>query len=132
MGYLNYDEIAKALRQPLLKVFPPALLGRLIVVPYLPLSEAVMTDIIRLHLGRIAARVRERHNVSFSCDEDVVSLIVRRCTEPESGGRMIDAILTNTLLPDISGALLGRLFAGEAVARVHVGAAGGEFTYDFD
>jgi type VI secretion system protein VasG len=126
------DEIAKALRQPLLKVFPPALLGRLIVVPYLPLSEAVMTDIIRLHLGRIAARVRERHNVSFSCDEDVVSLIVRRCTEPESGGRMIDAILTNTLLPDISGALLGRLFAGEAVARVHVGAAGGEFTYDFD
>ena len=126
------DEIAKALRQPLLKVFPPALLGRLIVVPYLPLSEAVMTDIVRLHLGRIAARVRERHHVSFSCDEDVVSLIVRRCTEPESGGRMIDAILTNTLLPDISGALLGRLFAGETVARVHVGAAGGEFTYDFD
>jgi type VI secretion system protein VasG len=126
------EEIAKALRPPLLKVFPPALLGRLIVIPYLPLSPAVMEDIIRLQLGRISARVSFRHGVPFSYGEDVVRLIASRCDEPESGGRMIDAILTNTMLPDISGALLNRLLAGEAVARVHVGVEGSEFTYALD
>ncbi len=126
------DEVAKALRQPLLKVFPPALLGRLIVIPYYPLSDAVMADIIRLQLGRIARRITERHKVPFTYDDDVVKLIASRCTEPESGGRMIDAILTNTMLPAISGAFLERMLAGSEVARVRVGAAGSEFTYSFD
>jgi len=126
------EEVAKALREPLLKVFPPALLGRLIVIPYYPLSDAVMADIIRLQLGRIARRITERHKVPFTYDEDVVKLIASRCTEPESGGRMIDAILTNTMLPAISGAFLERMLAGSEVARVHVGTAGSEFTYSFD
>ena len=93
------DEVAKALREPLLKVFPPALLGRLLVIPYVPLSDAVMGSIIRLQLGRVAARIGERHKVAFSYDDAVVKLIASRCSEPESGGRMIDAILTNTMLP---------------------------------
>jgi type VI secretion system protein VasG len=126
------EEIAKALRQPLLKVFPPALLGRLIIIPYLPLSDAVMGDIISLQLNRIASRVTLRHGVPFTYSEDVVRLVASRCNEPESGGRMIDAILTNTLLPDISGALLSRLLAGEAVARVHVDVDDGAFSYAFD
>ncbi len=125
------DEIARALREPLLKVFPPALLGRLIVIPYYPLGDAVMRDIIRLQLGRIASRVGERHKVAFTYDEDVVSLIAARCNEPESGGRMIDAILTNTMLPAISAAFLERLLEGSKVARVHVGADAGGFSYDF-
>jgi type VI secretion system protein VasG len=104
----------------------------LIVIPYLPLSDAVMGDIIRLQLSRIAARVTERHRVAFEYEDDVVRLIASRCSEPESGGRMIDAILTNTLLPDISGALLRRLLAGQSIDRVHVGIAGAEFTYSFD
>jgi type VI secretion system protein VasG len=91
-----------------------------------------MGDIIRLQLARIAARVTERHRVPFEFEDDVVRLIASRCSEPESGGRMIDAILTNTLLPDISGALLRRLLAGQAIDRVHVGIAGAEFTYSFD
>ena len=126
------DEIAKALRQPLLKVFPPALLGRLIVIPYYPLSDAVMGDIIRMQLRRIAARIGGHHKVPFTFDEDVVKLIAARCTEPESGGRMIDAILTNTMLPAISQAFLEHAVAGEAVSRVHVGATADEFTYGFD
>jgi type VI secretion system protein VasG len=126
------EEVAKALRAPLLKVFPPALLGRLIVIPYYPLSDAVMADIIRLQLGRIARRIVERHKVPFTYDGDVVKLIASRCTEPESGGRMIDAILTNTMLPAISGAFLERMLAGSEVTRVHVCAAGSEFSYSFD
>ena len=126
------DEIAKALREPLLKVFPPALLGRLIVIPYLPLSPDVMKNIIRLQMGRIATRVTFRHGVPFTFGDDVIDLIASRCNEPESGGRMIDAILTNTLLPDISGALLNRMLSGEKVARVHVGVEDSAFTYAFD
>ena len=126
------DEVGKALREPLLKVFPPALLGRLIVIPYYPLSDAVMADIIRLQLGRITARIAEHHKVPFSYDEAVVKLIAARCNEPESGGRMIDAIMTNTMLPAISAAFLNRLLEGGAITRVHVGATDSEFTYIID
>jgi type VI secretion system protein VasG len=126
------EEIAKALRQPLLKVFPPALLGRLIVIPYLPLSDTVMAGIISLQLGRVARRVSSRHGVPFTFGQDVIDLIASRCTEPESGGRMIDAILTNTLLPDISALFLERIIGGEPVTRVHVGVNDGNFTYAFD
>jgi type VI secretion system protein VasG len=128
----DIEDIAKALREPLLKVFPPALLGRLIVIPYLPLSDEVMKSIIKLQLGRITARVTERHGVPFTYDQSVVDLVASRCNEPESGGRMIDAILTNTMLPDISGGLLNRMLTGEPVARVHVGVNEAGFTYSFD
>jgi len=125
------DEVAKALRTPLLKVFPPALLGRLIVIPYYPLSDAVMDNIVRLQLGRIARRIGEHHKVPFTYGDDVVKLITGRCNEPESGGRMIDAILTNTMLPAISGAFLETMLKGAMVSRVHVGVTGGEFSYVF-
>ena len=126
------EEVAKALREPLLKVFPPALLGRLLVIPYYPLSDAMMGDIIRLQLGRIAARIGAEHKVPFTYDDAVVSLIASRCNEPESGGRMIDAILTNTMLPAISGAFLRRLLEGGRMARVRVGVADGDLVYNFD
>ena len=126
------EEVGKAMREPLLKVFPSALLGRLIVIPYYPLSDAVMADIIRLQLGRITARIAEHHKVPFTYDEAVVKLIAARCNEPESGGRMIDAIMTNTMLPAISAAFLNRLLEGGAITRVHVGATDSEFTYIID
>jgi type VI secretion system protein VasG len=126
------EEIAKALKTPLLKVFPPALLGRLIVIPYYPLSDKVMGDIIRLQLGRIARRIQETQGVPFTYDDEVVKLIASRCTEPESGGRMIDAILTNTMLPTISAAFLNRLLEGSKVAGVRVGVADGDLAYTFD
>ena len=125
-------EIAKALREPLQKVFPPALLGRLIVIPYLPLSDQVLRGIINLQLRRIATRITANRGIPFTWDDSVVDLIASRCTEPESGGRMIDAILTNTMLPDISGVFLNRLLAGTPATRVHVGADGAGFTYAFE
>ncbi len=123
------DEVAKALREPLVKVFPPALLGRLIVIPYYPLSADVMHSIIRLQLGRVARRIAEHHKVPFTYDDSVVDLIAERCNEPESGGRMIDAIMTNTMLPAISTAFLNKLLEGGEITKVHVGAADSAFTY---
>lgn len=125
------EGIAKALREPLLKVFPPALLGRLVVIPYYPLSDQMIATIAKLQLKRIEKRIVENHKVPFSYDEDVITLIAERCTEVESGGRMIDAILTNTVLPSISSEFLTRMMEGKTVERVHVGVANGEFVYEF-
>ncbi len=125
------EGIAKALREPLLKVFPAALLGRLVVVPYYPLSDEMMGNIVRLQLGRISKRVAENHGIPFEYGDDVVKLVVSRCTEAESGGRVVDAILTNTVLPRISIEYLSRLSAGESLRRVRLGVVNGDFSYDF-
>ncbi|MEJ7807877.1 MAG: AAA family ATPase, partial [Telluria sp.] len=125
------DEMAKALRAPLLKVFPPALLGRLVTIPYYPLSDEMLGQIVKLQLNRIKKRVEARYKIPFVYSDDVVKLVVSRCTEGESGGRMIDAILTNTMLPDISKEFLTRMMEGKPVERVEVGVADGEFHYGF-
>ncbi len=126
------DEIAKALREPLLKVFPPALLGRLLVIPYYPLSDDMMKNIIRLQLNRVVSRLEERHKVAMSYEDAAVELIASRCNEPESGGRMIDAILTNTMLPALSSVFLNRMLEGEPIKAVRVGVVGSEFDYAFE
>jgi type VI secretion system protein VasG len=126
------EGIAKALREPLLKKFPAALLGRLVVIPYYPLSDAVLASIVRLQLGRIARRVTDHHKIPFTYDDEAVELIVSRCTEVESGGRMIDAILTNTVLPAISHEFLRKTMAGETLNGIRLAAANGSFEYRFD
>ncbi|MDO9072276.1 MAG: type VI secretion system ATPase TssH [Rubrivivax sp.] len=125
------EGMAKALREPLLKVFPPALLGRLVVIPYYPLSDEMLGKIVKLQLGRIKKRVEARYKIPFEYSEEVVKLVVSRCTESESGGRMIDAILTNTMLPDISREFLTRMMEGKPIAGVTVGVADGQFEYRF-
>jgi type VI secretion system protein VasG len=125
------EALARALREPLLKVFPPALLGRIVTIPYYPLSDQMLATIIRLQIGRIKRRIEENHGVEFGFTDEVVALVGKRCTELESGGRMIDAILTNTVLPRISEEFLKRMMAGEPVKSVALGVAGGDFAYNF-
>ncbi len=126
------EAIAKELREPLLKIFPPALLGRLVVIPYYPLSPEMVGKITRLQLNRIKKRVMAAHNVPFEYTDAVVDQIVARCAEVESGGRMIDAIVTNTMLPDISGEFLRRMIAGGEVKKVAIDVKDNEFTYSFE
>ena len=126
------EGVAKALRTPLLKVFPAALLGRLVVVPYYPLSDAMLRSIIRLQLSRIQKRVTENRDITFSYDDSVIDLIASRCTEVESGGRMVDAILTQTLLPEVSRELLTRLMEGTPPQKVAVTVKDGNFAYTYE
>lgn len=126
------EAIAKALREPLLEAFPAALLGRIVTIPYYPLGEDMLREIVRLQLGRIQKRVQANHGVPFTWDDAVVQLVVGRCNEVESGGRVIDAILTNTVLPKISREYLQRLSEGQAIRRVALGVDAGEFSYAFD
>ena len=125
------EGMAKALREPLLKIFPPALLGRLVAIPYYPLSDEMLGKIVKLQLNRIKKRVEARYKIPFEYGDDVVNLVVSRCTESESGGRMIDAILTNTMLPDISREFLTRMMEGKPIERVSVGTAEVGFRYEF-
>jgi type VI secretion system protein VasG len=126
------EKIAQALREPLLQVFPAALLGRLVVVPYYPLSDAMMGRIVRLQLDRIVRRVADNHGIPLAYGEEVVELVVSRCTEAESGGRVVDAILTNTVLPRISREVLQRLAGGQALKGVRLGVEAGDFQYAFE
>jgi len=126
------EGIAQALREPLLKVFPAALLGRLVTIPYYPLSDDMLAAITQLQLGRIQKRIQANHRVPFSYDDEVIKLIVSRCTELESGGRMIDALLTNTLLPSVSQEFLTQMVEGKPVTKVHVTVTDGEFSYQFE
>jgi len=126
------EGIATALREPLLKVFPAALLGRMVTIPYYPLSPEMLTAITQLQLGRIVRRMQENHGVVLDYAPEVLETIVARCQELESGGRMIDSILTNTMLPAISNAFLTRLMEGEPINGVKVGVTDADFVYEFE
>ncbi len=126
------EGIAKALRDPLLKIFPAALLGRLVSIPYYPLSPDMIAKITVLQLNRIKKRVTEAHGVPFEYSDAVVDKIVERCQELESGGRMIDAIVTNTMLPDISAEFLRRMMESKDINRVAIDVQDDGFTYSFD
>jgi type VI secretion system protein VasG len=125
------EGMAKALRPALLKVFPPALLGRMVAIPYYPLSDKMLSQIVRLHLDRIKKRIKDQYSIPFDYTQDVVALVVSRCTEVMSGGRMIDAILTNTMLPEISREFLTRAMNGKKIDRVIVSAGQAAFNYKF-
>jgi type VI secretion system protein VasG len=125
------EGIAKALREPQLKEFPAALLGRIVSIPYYPLSEEVLHKIIVLQLGRIRKRMDDNHSIPLTYTDAVLELIGDRCTELESGGRMIDNILTNTVLPRISRELLSRLSADDPLRSVEIDAKDNDFSYTF-
>jgi type VI secretion system protein VasG len=124
------DVISEVIRPELVRVFKPALLGRMAVVPYYPVSDEVMRRIIRLQLERVGRRLSENHGAAFGYDEAVVNEIAGRCEEVETGARNIDHILTRTLLPEMSNEFLSCMAEGKSVSRVHVGVNGdGQFSY---
>src|SRR2546421_9205875 len=124
------EPLVESLRPELIKVFKPALLGRMVVVPYYPISDDVMREIIKLQLGRIEDRLQENHGAKFTYDDGVVKEIANRCKEVESGARNVDHILTRTLLPEMSGEFLSRMADGATVSQVHISVSDdGKFQY---
>ena len=122
--------LREALMPELMKYFKPAFLGRVNLVPYFPLSEAIIRQIVGLQLNRIARRVREAYKAEFEFDNELVDTIARRCTESSSGARNVENILSRTLLPELSAEVLGRLAEGGAINRIAVGIdPEGSFTY---
>ena len=126
------EGIAKALHEPLTKEFPPALLGRLVVIPYYPLNDNMLKEIAKLQIARIQKRMQKNHAVELNYNDDVLTLIVSRCNELDSGGRMIDSILTNTVLPIISNQLLRKSIDGEKLSSIQLSVENESFTYQFE
>lgn len=124
------ETLSTALRPYLLSVFPPALIGRIVTIPYYPLSPDMLGGIVRLQLDRIGKRIRENHNAAFLYDQAVVDHIVERCNDPDSGGRMIDNIVTNTLLPSLSRAFLNKAIEKTEVKSAKVSIEDGQFAYE--
>jgi type VI secretion system protein VasG len=125
------EALAQELRPELLKTFPAALLGRIVSIPYYPLSNEMLGSIVRLQLNRIGERIHDQHSVAFHYDQAVVDHIVSKCNDPDSGGRMIDNIITNTLLPTLSREFLKRSLAKERLHRANVSIRDADFAYDW-
>lgn len=124
------EGLVQAIKPELNKIFKPAFLGRMVIIPFFPIRDESMKQIIRLKLGKIKNRLNENHKIEMVYDEALVDEVARRCTEVESGARNVDNILTNTLLPEISRQLLGRMAEGEHMERITVGVGeGGSFVY---
>lgn len=121
--------LAEALRPELSKHYKAAFLGRVTLVPYLPLSEAVIRKIVVLQLGRIGKRVKDAYGAAFTFAPELVQAIAERCTESASGARNIENILSRTLLPELSSGVLERMANGEAIGTIHVGLGPDGFTY---
>ncbi len=126
----THQGLVTALKPELNETFKPAFLGRTVIIPYFPLRDEVLQDIIHLKLGKVQRRLYEAHRVSLELDHAVVDAIAERCTEVESGARNIDNIMTNTLLPEVSRILLQRMAEDATPERVRVGIDdGGDFEY---
>jgi len=124
------EELEELIRPYLVKQFKPAFLGRLKVVPYYPLSDDVLANIIELKLRRIGERIAANHKAAFEYDEALVEAVLARCTEVDSGARNVDNILNGTLLPEVAESVLARMAEGGAIARIAVTAdEGGKFAY---
>jgi type VI secretion system protein VasG len=123
--------LAQALHPELLKVFKPAFLGRLNLVPYFPLSDSVMKQIIELKLKSVQRRIHDNYQADFGYAPELVQTIAARCTEVETGARNIDHIINRTLLPELSSEFLSRMVDGGSIKRVHIGVStDGKFAYE--
>ncbi|MGL4320436.1 MAG: type VI secretion system ATPase TssH, partial [Paracoccaceae bacterium] len=125
------EEVEAALRPPLQKVFPPALLGRIVTIPYFPLGTEVLGGITKLKLGSVAKRLKDAHGAKLNYGPDVLAHIVEQCRDPDSGGRMIDNIITNSILPELSRQVLSRMVSGEKMTAVDVVMENGAIGYRF-
>jgi type VI secretion system protein VasG len=124
------DGLAKALKPELNKIFKPAFMGRLVTVPYFPLRDEAMKQIVTLKLAKIQRRIRENHKIELTYDPAVVAEVAKRCTEVESGARNVDNILTNSMLPDVSRYLLSRMAEHQKPSAIHVTVGeNGTFSY---
>jgi type VI secretion system protein VasG len=127
----DVEDLSEAMKPYLTRVFPPALLGRIVTIPYFPLSNEVLGGITKLKLKAIVRRMKENHGATMIISDEVLAHIVGQCNDPDSGGRMVDNIITNTILPDLSREVLSRMVAQTPMKTVDVVMKDGKIGYDF-
>jgi type VI secretion system protein VasG len=125
------EGLVKALKPELNKIFKPAFLGRMVIIPYFPIRDENLKQIVRLKVAKIQRRLLDTHKIALTHDEALIDEVAKRCTEVESGARNVDNILTNTMLPEISRQILGRMAERQKFAPIHVSVGpDGSFVYN--
>ena len=125
--------LEEAIRPELVKAFKPALLGRMVTVPYYPIADDVLKEIVKLQLGKIKKRIHNNHGAKFVYDDQVIDTVAARCTDVDSGARNVINILTGSLLPQMSGEVLSRMADGAEIKQINVSVGADEnFTYSFE
>ncbi len=128
---IDPEALNEALKPATLEVFPPALMGRIVTIPYFALSSEALHGITNIKLKSVIKRLKDAHGATMTFNKDVLDHIVSQCRDPDSGGRMIDNIITNSILPDLSRQVLAKMVAGEEMQAVEVVMKDGEIGYDF-
>ncbi len=123
--------LEEAIRPELVKAFKPALLGRMVVVPFYPIADDIMREIIKLQLKKIEKRIKSNHDAQFSYEDSVIDTVAKRCTDVDSGARNVINILTGSLLPEMSGEILSRMATAERISKINVSVGDDEnFVYE--
>ncbi|BBN65831.1 MULTISPECIES: type VI secretion system ATPase TssH [Pseudomonas] len=112
------EVLEETIRPVLSKHFKPALLARMRVVPYYPVSGPVLRELIEIKLGRLGERLNRRQ-LEFTYCQDLVDHLAQRCTQSDSGARLIDHLLDLHVLPLVADRLLDAMASGESLKRVH-------------
>jgi len=111
-------------------VFKPAFLGRLSIVPYYPVQDAILERIVGLKLERIRQRFERNHQAELSYDAALIKAIAARCTEVDSGARNIDNILSRTLMPELAQRVLERMAQDKPIQSLKIElSSDGDFAY---
>lgn len=131
-NYPSAEILERAIREPMQKVFPPALLGRLVVVPYYPLSKKNLYKIIDLKLKKIQDRIRQNYKAELSYNDSLKDELISRCDNSAFGARMIDSIINNELLPDLSMNFLNSVMQNKKISKLSISARDSKFEYVFE
>jgi type VI secretion system protein VasG len=119
----DQDGLRSALAPELLRTFPAAFLGRVTVVPYRPLADSSLADIVRLHLERVVRRMADVHGIALGYDDAVIRYIVAHCLVQETGARVLIGFIEQHVLPRLAALWLDAFSSGSAPRGVHIGVA---------
>ncbi|WP_213354954.1 type VI secretion system ATPase TssH [Citrobacter freundii] len=128
----NPDEMHDALYPVLADFFKPALLARMEVVPYLPLSRETLATIIAGKLARLDNVLRSRFGTEVIIAPEVTDEIMQRVTRAENGARMLESVIDGEMLPPLSLLLLQKMAANSVITRISLGVTDRAFTADIE
>jgi len=126
------EDLIEHLKPSLYKQFKPAFIGRMRIVPYFPLHDELLVRIIKHKLGKIVARIEKQYATQVQYSDDLIELLLSRCTEVDSGARNVDNILNSTVLPALATEILVALAEHKLPKLIVIDTKDDEITYQLD
>jgi type VI secretion system protein VasG len=128
----NAEDLIEHLKPSLYKQFKPAFIGRMRIVPYFPLHDELLVRIIKHKLGKIVVRIEKQYATQVQYSDDLIELLLSRCTEVDSGARNVDNILNSTVLPSLATEILVALADHKLPKLIVIDTKDDDITYQLD